>query len=324
MLQQTQVSTVLPYFERWMAELPDFAALAAAPERRVLKLWEGLGYYRRARNLLRMANLVTARADIPREPEAWREFPGVGPYTAAAITSIAFGSPVACVDGNVIRVLARLTGDATEFRDGVAAARAFAPLAQRLLSPAAPGDHNQAMMELGATICVRHNPRCGVCPVRRFCAAARLGAPESYPRLASKTVEKVEVTRIWCENKNGLLLHRAHASSRRLAGQHELPTAAQTGLHTSALKRAPVLARKKRRITRFEITETIRSLPQFPISRGSGLRWVPWGRLEEIVLSGPHRKWIETIRNQSSSSIRAFEAINSSTVTRGPSSSTSR
>ena len=126
MLQQTQVKTVLPYLARWLAELPDFAALAAAPEARVLKLWEGLGYYSRARNLHRLAQQVVAWPDACNvTPEAWRELPGVGPYTSAAITSISFGTPAACVDGNVVRILARLTADATEFRDSASASKAF-------------------------------------------------------------------------------------------------------------------------------------------------------------------------------------------------------
>lgn len=195
MLQQTQVKTVLPYFERWMATLPDFAALAAAPEAQVLKLWEGLGYYTRARNLHRLARVVVDLPEPPRTPEAWRELPGVGPYTAAAVTSIAFGASAACVDGNVVRILARLSADGTSFRDGTAAAKRFAPLAAALLSARHPGDHNQAMMELGATVCVRQKPACLLCPVRAFCAAARTGDPTAYPRLAPRVLEARQVVR---------------------------------------------------------------------------------------------------------------------------------
>ena len=200
MLQQTQVKTVLPYFESWVRALPDFAALAAASEARVLKLWEGLGYYSRARNLHRLARVLAARPAPPRTTEAWRELPGVGPYTAAAITSLAFGAPAACVDGNVVRVLARLTADGTTFRDSAAAAKHFTPLAAALLPRAEPGLHNQAMMELGALECSRHHPRCTICPVRRFCAAARRGDPENYPRLVSKKIKRRAVTRVWCEH----------------------------------------------------------------------------------------------------------------------------
>ena len=121
MLQQTQVKTVLPYFARWMEALPGFSELAAAPEERVLRLWEGLGYYSRARNLQRLAQAIVARGGPPVAAEEWRELPGVGPYTSAAITSIALGAPEACVDGNVVRILARLTADATGHRDSASA-----------------------------------------------------------------------------------------------------------------------------------------------------------------------------------------------------------
>src|SRR5580658_3079410 len=157
MLQQTQVATVLPYFQRWMVEFPDFRVLAAAPEARVLKLWEGLGYYRRARHLHQLAKIVAAEPGRERTPEGWGELPGVGPYTAAAITSIAFSARAACVDGNVVRVLTRLTADESPYPDGVSAARVLTPLAEELLPAQAPGDHNQAMMELGATVCLRRN-----------------------------------------------------------------------------------------------------------------------------------------------------------------------
>ena len=143
MLQQTQVKTVLPYLARWLVELPDFAALAAASESRVLKLWEGLGYYSRARNRHRLAQQVVAWPELRRTPEAWRELPGVGPYTAAAITSISFGAAAACVDGNVVRILARLTADATEFRDSASASKIFTPLAEALLPAAAPGGESR-------------------------------------------------------------------------------------------------------------------------------------------------------------------------------------
>jgi A/G-specific adenine glycosylase len=207
MLQQTQVKTVLPYFARWLEALPDFSALAAADEARVLRMWEGLGYYSRARNLHRLAKEIVARPTLPRTAAEWRELPGVGPYTAAAITSITFAAPAACVDGNVVRILARLTADATTFRDSATAAKTFSPLAAALLSERAPGDHNQAMMELGATVCFRQNPLCLTCPVRRYCAASKRGESEAYPRLAPKTMEQRAVTRVWCERDGALLLH---------------------------------------------------------------------------------------------------------------------
>jgi A/G-specific adenine glycosylase len=298
MLQQTQVKTVLPYFARWLAALPDFAALAAAPEERVLKLWEGLGYYSRARNLQRLAQAIVAQGELPRTPAEWRELPGVGPYTAAAITSISFGERAACVDGNVVRILARLTADATEFRDSATAAKTFAPLADALLTVESPGEHNQAMMELGATVCFRQKPLCLTCPVRAFCAGARRGDPEALPRLASKVMEQRKVARVWCEHDGALLLHRASANARRFANLHELPTAEQLGLKNGAATRGQLLATKRRGITRFQITETIHTAPAPRGKLPAELRWVPLAEIETVVLSGPHRRWVTEILAQ--------------------------
>ncbi len=300
MLQQTQVKTVLPYFARWLSIFPDFPELAAASEDRVLKLWEGLGYYSRARNLHRLAKAVAGLPSPPQEPDKWRELPGVGPYTAAAITSISFSAPAACVDGNVVRILARLTADATEFRDSATAAKTFSALATSLLTLESPGDHNQAMMELGATVCLRVNPLCTVCPVLSFCAAGRSGEPERFPRLAPKKMEQVEVTRVWCEAEGALLLRRGEASARRLADLHELPTAADVGLTERAAQRGRELARRKRGITRFQITETIFAYDADRASREQlssrpNLHWIALDDLDRITLSGPHRRWATEI-----------------------------
>jgi A/G-specific adenine glycosylase len=300
MLQQTQVKTVLPYFARWMEALPDFASLAAAPEERVLRLWEGLGYYTRARNLLRLARALAALPAQPRDLEGWLALPGVGPYSAAAITSIAFGTPVACVDGNVVRILARITGDATEYRDSASASRAFQPLAQALLTRESPGDHNQAMMELGATVCHRRKPLCLTCPVRRHCAAARSGDAEAYPRLKAKVIERREVARVWIVRERGLLLHRAPAGAKRFAGLHELPTAEHLGLQGSRLPQ-PALLTRRRGITRYAITESIHAAPDglTPEPAGADLVWVPLDRLETVTFSGPHRRWVTELVTRS-------------------------
>jgi len=297
MLQQTQVATVLPYFDRWMRALPDFAALAAAPESRVLKLWEGLGYYSRARRLQLLARVLAARPKPPRTTAEWQELPGVGPYTAAAIASIAGGEPAACVDGNVVRLLARLTGETRRFRDGSDAARHFAPLAAELIAGADPGDHNQAMMELGATVCRRRNPRCEACPVAKFCAGRRSGRPELLPRLAPKPTEKRTVDRAWCLHRGRLLLQRTDARARRLAGLYELPELAAVASKTAI---TTLLSTKHRTITRFAITEkihrveagaTVRRL----VVKDQSLKWVPLTGLGTVTLSGPHRKWIGQI-----------------------------
>ena len=300
MLQQTQVATVLPYFDRWLRELPDFATLAGASEARVMKLWEGLGYYSRARNLHQLAQVIVARPAPPRSPAAWQELPGIGPYTAAAITSISFGEPAACVDGNVVRILARLAGEGRLFRDGSEAARHFTPLAAALIVDSDPGPHNQAMMELGATVCLRQNPRCLICPVAEFCAAKRGGAPEKFPRLKPKVIEKKSVDRVWCLDQGRLLLRRGPAKAKRLAGLHELPEASDLRVQPA---RQALLAMKRRTITRFQITESIYAVKPTAglrklIAKDEALAWVPLKKLDEISLSGPHRRWVRELLNR--------------------------
>lgn len=298
MLQQTQVKTVLPYLARWVEVFPDFQALAAASEEQVVKNWEGLGYYTRARNLHKLAKALTALPEIPDTREAWMELPGIGPYTSAAITSISFGTRAAVVDGNVVRILTRLTADATPFRDSASASKALAPLADALLNNKEPGDHNQAMMELGATVCHRNNPLCTICPVLKLCAAGRSGEPEAYPKLAAKVIEQRAVSRVWCMRAGKLLLHRTAGDSRRLANMHELPAAAHLGLAESVFtgSSAKLLARKKRGITRFAITESIYALPASSLPRTSldreGLVWVTVNDVDTLTLSGPHRRWV--------------------------------
>ncbi len=176
MLQQTRVGTVLPYYERFLTRFPTLQDLAAADLGEVLKVWEGLGYYARARNLHRAARELVARGGaFPTTLEGWRRLPGVGPYTAAALHSIVNGAPVAAVDGNVRRVLARLMGwkvpDPRELRE----------LAQALVPPERPGEHNQALMELGATLCTPRRPRCDACPLADLCRARASGDPQAFP-----------------------------------------------------------------------------------------------------------------------------------------------
>jgi len=181
MLQQTRVEAVLPRYEAFLRAFPDPAALARAPEETALALWSGLGYYSRARNLRRGAGIVGERygGRFPADPVEAARLPGVGPYTAAAVLSIVYGQPLAVVDGNVARVLSRLFR--LEPPHGTSPARLRA-LAQALLDPDRPGDHNQAMMELGALVCVPRTPRCGDCPVAESCLARRSGEAAEYPR----------------------------------------------------------------------------------------------------------------------------------------------
>lgn len=181
MLQQTQTATVIPYFERFIARFPDVQALASAPLEEVLRYWEGLGYYARARNLHKAAHLIVQNGgQLPSTPEQLRELPGIGAYTAGAIASIAFGQPVPVVDGNVARVLARLLWLKGDLKTHAAQKQLWA-IAEQLVDPARPGAFNQALMELGSTVCTPAQPRCGECPISHLCAAYQRGQPTAVP-----------------------------------------------------------------------------------------------------------------------------------------------
>jgi A/G-specific adenine glycosylase len=190
MLQQTQVKTVVPYWERWMQALPDVASLATASDGRVLALWEGLGYYRRARNLQRAAREIMSRHNgvFPRVYNAILDLPGVGPYTAGAICSIAFNQPTPVLDGNVVRVLCRLRAIARPPRDAAVNRRLW-DLARQLVDAAAASGRsracsllNQGLMELGATLCTPAAPACDVCPIEDLCRARALNRVEAFPK----------------------------------------------------------------------------------------------------------------------------------------------
>jgi A/G-specific adenine glycosylase len=182
MLQQTQVETVRPYYARWLAQFPTVQALAAAPQQAVLAAWEGLGYYSRARNLHRAAQQVVAEhaGALPRTLAELRALPGIGRYTAGAIASIAFGVDAAVLDGNVRRVLARVF-DIKEDVKSPAGERRLWDLAESLVPPGQAGDYNQALMDLGATICTPRAPACLLCPVRELCRAFQLGVQLQRP-----------------------------------------------------------------------------------------------------------------------------------------------
>ena len=192
MLQQTRVETVIGYYDCFLQRFPTIADLAAAPEDDVLKLWEGLGYYSRARNLHKGAQQVMAGFDgiIPSEVDKLRTISGIGPYTAGAIASIAFDQPVPAVDGNVIRVVSRLTG----IRENVgipSVRRALEAQAAAIVPSDRPGDFNQAMMDLGATICTPGTPSCEKCPLQALCDAFAAGDAEDLPILPRKNPPKV-------------------------------------------------------------------------------------------------------------------------------------
>ena len=225
MLQQTRVAAVLNYYRRFLEELPTVAALAGVEEDRLLKLWQGLGYYNRARNLQRAARQImeTYGGEFPRTYPEIRGLCGIGDYTAGAIASIAFGIPVPAVDGNVLRVVSRLTGDERDITKPQT--RAAVGEALRQVMPArAPGEFNQALMELGATVCLPNGaPLCSQCPAQAFCTACRTGRTGELPVKAAKKERRVEartVFLIFYQNKVAL---RRREKRGLLAGLWEYP-----------------------------------------------------------------------------------------------------
>ncbi len=323
MLQQTQVKTVIPYWERWLHSLPDVCSLAEAPEDQVLKLWEGLGYYTRARNLQKAAKVVVAQHGrrFPGETSDILALPGIGRYTAGAIASIAFNQPRPILDGNVIRVLTRLfalAGDPKEkglnahlwkLAEELVTAAANAPSANR--QPLFAGNCsalNQALMELGATVCTPRGPTCPVCPIATMCAAKRAGRPEDFPqariraaitelRLVVVVLERggkflvrrrpraVVNARLW-EFPNQELVNRA--TDARTAAAKWL------GLSASAFTR---LKPVKHSITRYRITLDVfranAGKQSLPIEEGA--TWADVATLDRLAVTSAHRRIVQQI-----------------------------
>ncbi len=228
MLQQTRIEAALPYFERFMDALPTVADLAAASEEVLLKLWEGLGYYSRVRNLQAAAQQVMERygGELPSEYEQLLSLPGIGEYTAGAIASIAFGKRAAAVDGNVLRVMARLTDDNRDVMSTVPR-RELTALVRTLVPEENAGAFNQGLMELGETVCIPNAaPRCAVCPVREYCAVAGEERAKDLPTRAAPKPRRVEqrtvLTVITEEAVPRVLLHK-RPSKGLLSGLWELP-----------------------------------------------------------------------------------------------------
>jgi A/G-specific adenine glycosylase len=224
MLQQTQVATVIPYYERFLARFPDLDALARAPLDDVLKLWEGLGYYARARNLHRAARELIANHDgeIPADARAFEALPGVGSYMTAAVQSIAFGAPLAVVDGNVKRVMARLFA-ISDSVDTPAGAREVQRRAQALLDVREPGTFNQAMMELGALVCRPVNPMCAECPVAQACLARASGDPDAFPVRSPRRAVPRQRIAVGIVSRGAHVLITRRAEKGLLGGLWEFP-----------------------------------------------------------------------------------------------------
>jgi A/G-specific adenine glycosylase len=297
MLQQTRVSTVLPYFENWLKKFPDFNALANATEEEVLKSWEGLGYYSRARNLHKLAKIAATWKAPPETVKEWMTLPGVGPYIAAAVTSIALGKAEAVCDGNLVRVLSRIFAINKEFKDGATAQKMLQPIAQTLIDEEHPGDYNQAMMELGATVCHRHSPLCLTCPVLEFCNSGRAGDAENFPKLQKKKNKKKSIQRYWLESDGKLLLFTDLNSKNKLSGIYELPLEVPACIKQKSINLQSIGIRK-RTIGNVDYEEEILQISNHESIKDElddGYLWADKEKMKDITLSGPHRKWIGEI-----------------------------
>lgn len=284
MLQQTRVAAVIPYYRRFIEKFPAVEVLAAASEVELLSAWSGLGYYSRARGLLAAAREVASAGRFPASFEALLTLPGIGEYTAAAIASIALGLPHAVLDGNVARVMARLTGEDGDIRSATVRRR-LREAAQHRLDRRRPGDFNQAVMELGATLCLPRDPRCRVCPIREQCAAYGSGRQGELPvKSARPAVERIARTVYVIRRRQRLLLWPRPGDSARLAGFWELPEAAQA---PSAHRREKLGSFRHTIVNqnyRFEVWRAdVGKAPQ-------GCRWVPLAAVNALPLSTTARK----------------------------------
>lgn len=284
MLQQTRVAAAIAYYQRFLERFPGIPVLASAPEQDLLTAWAGLGYYARARNVQKAAKKIEQLGSFPQDYESIRALPGVGDYTAAAIASIAFGLPRAALDGNAIRVLSRLTAERGNTASTVVRKRLHA-VADRLIDPGQPGEFNQAWMELGAVICLPREPQCSICPLKRQCAAHRLGCQRELPvKAARASPVEIEKQILVIRRAACILLWQRETESRRLAGFWELPEPAQ-------LPQAKIGARIG--VFRHTIVNTKYSIHVHQASARNvpkRFRWLPVRRLPEFPLSTAAKK----------------------------------
>jgi A/G-specific adenine glycosylase len=298
MLQQTRVETVIGYWQRFLARFPDVRALARASEADVLAAWSGLGYYRRARALRDAAQAIVARHDgeFPRDAEAVRALPGIGPYTTGAVLSIAFDQPEALVDGNVVRVLSRWYAHDVELT--VAQRWAWDVARDLVPTPRGAGEWNQALMELGATVCTPLAPRCDTCPVAEHCLARARNLVARIPR-PKKRPEPIDVELVaWVVERKGALLLEQRPESGRMAGLWQLPTVqtaparpelfpAESSLK---LEPGPELGLVRHAITRHRIRLVLQKGRLSTSKLPSRARWVAPEELAQLALTGMARK----------------------------------
>jgi A/G-specific adenine glycosylase len=305
MLQQTLVKTVLRYFPAWRRRFPTLRALAAADEADVPHAWLGLGYYSRARRLPGAARAVVERhaGQLPRTREELLLLPGIGEYSAGAVSSIAFGLPEPLVDGNVVRVLTRLFGLRGDPGRAPLKAGLWA-LARELVPPKRPGDFNQALMELGATVCTPRAPRCGECPVSRACVAREKGLTTRLPELPQRrAATEVRAVAVVVRSGSRLLVRRLSDGAPRWAGLYTFPfvelgdgetpdagarrAARELGMRITPGERLHVI---RHTITRFRITLEVLVAAKPRGAPRAGARFVDEEGLTELAMPAPHRK----------------------------------
>jgi len=285
MLQQTQVTTVLGYYHRWLAKFPTLATLAAADEQEVLRAWQGLGYYNRARNLHRCARRLIESGDgkLPENVTDLVQLPGIGRYTAGAIVSFAFNKPAPILDANVTRVLARLINLQASV-DSVAGRRILWEIAENLVRDGDPRLVNSAIMELGALLCLPRNPRCVLCPVRTFCQAVdRDALPRKRLRPAT---QKIQENYWWIRRNQSILLRQA--AGRRWSGLWTLPPAAE--IPTDQLP----LFQMHHPITKYLVCLNVFS-GSVPVPLPESFRWQSFALLRDLPMPSPHRRAVEAI-----------------------------
>lgn len=295
MLQQTQVSTVLGkgYFQNFLEVFPDLESLACASDDELLKAWEGLGYYRRARMLRDTASAVIERYDrrFPAELDALLDLPGIGRYTAGALRAFAFGEPSVLVDGNVARVLARLMDYADEV-DSTAGQKQIWQWAAVLADDTRPRSYHSALMELGQRICRPGNPDCTNCPVAGFCATRE---PELLPRKKARVkITPVDEHAVWVRNRDGqILMH--HEQGARRTGLWKLPLR-----EPMALGESEILAESNYAITRYKVTLRVHAIkPDISAARPQkGDQWVDENRIAELPMAAPFRKVVERLLDE--------------------------
>ncbi len=314
MLQQTQVATALPYYERWMERFPSVRALAEADEQEVLRHWAGLGYYARARNLHRSARYVLEHFEgrLPSDSDALRSVPGIGPYSAGAILAIAYDQPAAIVDGNVARVLARTFALADDIVSTAGKQRLW-DLAERLVPASGARDYSQALMELGALVCTPRGPRCAECPMKPGCRAGASDDPTQWPKRAPRraTVRQVHGAAVIARDGRVLLGRRPGAG--RWGGLWELPTAvcaegesAEEAAVRAALElvgltvdAAEVLGSVRHTVThhRIELRALAVDAPHGePEPRGyEELRWATADEVSHLAMAAPQAKLVTAI-----------------------------